>query len=164
GRAHAPPRRRERAPPRREGDHGGAGAAGRPRRRGRRDPALPERLQGDRPGGGRPADHSGRRDGELKPMPLPTPEPPDAPVVCRRLRSKGTPGVIYDDRVSFAAGYVPTATFWCTATADAVGPDDSYVHPHACVAGRPCFEAPFRKGAVMKIGIIGAGNIGGALT
>jgi hypothetical protein len=61
------------------------------------------------------------------------------PIVCRRLRSKGTPGMGYQDGVSFAAGYIATATFWCTATAGVVGPDDSYVHPHVCIATRICF-------------------------
>jgi hypothetical protein len=65
---------------------------------------------------------------------------PVGPIVCRRLRSKGTPGVTYDDAVGFETGFVPTATFWCTASGDAVGPDDSYVHPHVCVASRSCFE------------------------
>jgi hypothetical protein len=64
---------------------------------------------------------------------------PDAPIVCRRLRSKGTPGVNYDKGMGFDAGYVSTATFWCTATADVGGPDDSYVHPHVCVSCRSCF-------------------------
>ena len=76
-------------------------------------------------------------------MTLPvSPTTPDAPAVCRRLRSKGTPGVQYEAFVSFDAGYVSTATFWCLATAEPVGPDDSYVHPHACVAPRACFAAP----------------------
>jgi hypothetical protein len=43
-------------------------------------------------------------------------------------------------------GYVSTATFWCTATADAVGPDDASTHPHVCVAGRVCFAAPPARG------------------
>jgi hypothetical protein len=75
-------------------------------------------------------------------MRLPTAGAPQTPVVCRRLRSKGIPGVSYEGSVSFDAGYVSTATFWCTATAGAIGPDDSYVHPHACVSGRICFEPP----------------------
>jgi hypothetical protein len=75
-------------------------------------------------------------------MPLPTAEAQETPIVCRRLRSKGTPGVNYEDSVSFDSGYISTATFWCSATADAIGPDDSYVHPHACVTGRICFEPP----------------------
>ncbi|HEY0009442.1 MAG TPA: hypothetical protein VGB55_12010 [Tepidisphaeraceae bacterium] len=62
--------------------------------------------------------------------------------VCRLLRSKGTPSVAYEHSVSFESGYVSTATFWCLATADPVGPDDGSVHPHSCVAGRVCFQAP----------------------
>ena len=75
-------------------------------------------------------------------MQLPISATPDAPIVCRRLRSRGTPGVTYDDKVSFVVGYVSTATFWCTATADTVGPDDSYVHPHHCCEERACFVPP----------------------
>lgn len=75
-------------------------------------------------------------------MRLQTAAAQQTPIVCRRLRSKGTPGVSYDGSVSFDAGYISTATFWCSATTGAVGPDDSYVHPHACVAGRICFERP----------------------
>ncbi|WP_156768488.1 MULTISPECIES: hypothetical protein [unclassified Mesorhizobium] len=44
--------------------------------------------------------------------------------------------------MSFDAGYVSTANFWCTATAGTVGPDDSFVHPHVCVANRICFLSP----------------------
>jgi hypothetical protein len=73
-------------------------------------------------------------------MGLPTTGAQQTPTVCRRLRSRGTPGISYEGSVSFDAGYISTATFWCTATASAVGPDDSYVHPHACVAGRICCE------------------------
>lgn len=69
-----------------------------------------------------------------------------APVVCGRLRSKGTPGVLYEDTVGWQAGYVSTASFWCTATGDAVGPDDNSVHPHVCVSGRACFSGPFGMG------------------
>ena len=75
-------------------------------------------------------------------MTLPTLPSSSTPTVCRRLRSKGTPGVNYSPSVGFDAGYISTATFWCVRTADATGPDDSYVHPHACVAPRICFEPP----------------------
>ena len=68
------------------------------------------------------------------------------PICCRRLRAKGVPGEVYSDHVSFADGYVSTATFWCMATADATGPDDSYVHPHACVEPRACFASPDANG------------------
>jgi hypothetical protein len=62
----------------------------------------------------------------------------DVPACCRRLRSKGA-GVVYGDAVTWEAGYASTATFWCLTTADAIGPDDGFVHPHVCVDGRPCF-------------------------
>ena len=69
--------------------------------------------------------------------------PDDPPIpVCRRLRSKGMPGVAYDHAVSFEAGYITTATFWCVVTADPVGPDDNLAHPHTCVPGRACYRAP----------------------
>jgi len=67
-----------------------------------------------------------------------TSPPENVPVVCRRLRSKGA-GVVYGDRVTFEAGYAVTATFWCLTTADAIGPDDGFVHPHVCVERRVCF-------------------------
>ena len=74
-------------------------------------------------------------------LPVTSPES-QTPVVCRRLRSKGTPGVNYSPSVDFDAGYISTATFWCVATADVVGPDDSYVHPHVCISSRACYVAP----------------------
>jgi hypothetical protein len=64
------------------------------------------------------------------------------PCVCRRVRSKGTPGVRYDAAVAWDAGFVSTATFWCVATGDSVGPDDDQVHPHVCGEARACFRAP----------------------
>ena len=64
------------------------------------------------------------------------------PTVCRRLRAKGTPGAHYTPQVDFDDGYITSATFWCLATGEAVGPDDSFVHPHACVSPRVCFCQP----------------------
>jgi len=66
---------------------------------------------------------------------------PGAPVVCRYVRSKGA-GVTYGDPVRWDNGYFPSAVFWCLRTADAVGPDDSFVHPHVCIVGRGCFCGP----------------------
>jgi len=68
------------------------------------------------------------------------------PEVCDRLRSKGA-GVVYGEPIRWENGYYPNAVFWCLHTADAVGPDDQYVHPHVCVAGRRCFCAARGKGA-----------------
>ena len=38
-------------------------------------------------------------------------------------------------------GFFPNATFWCLVTADAIGPDDGFVHPHVCTTTRGCFVA-----------------------
>jgi hypothetical protein len=64
------------------------------------------------------------------------------PPVCRRLRSMGTPGIRYDAAVEWDSGFVSTATFWCVATGDSVGPDDDFVHPHSCGGARGCFREP----------------------
>jgi len=63
------------------------------------------------------------------------------PVVCRLLRSKGA-GVMYGEHVRWENGFYPTAVFWCLNTADAIGPDDGFVHPHVCIAGRECCVRP----------------------
>jgi hypothetical protein len=62
-------------------------------------------------------------------------------VVCRCIRSKGA-SVIYGEPTQWESGYYPTAVFWCLNTAGPVGPDDGFVHPHVCVAGRDCFREP----------------------
>jgi hypothetical protein len=81
-------------------------------------------------------------------MSLAASQPHSAPLVCRRLRSKGAPGTGYGSGVGFDAGYSSTATFWCTATAGVVGPDDSYVHPHVCISARICFLSPSEQDRV----------------
>lgn len=58
--------------------------------------------------------------------------------VCRNIRSKGA-GVVYGEAVTWDAGDRSTAVFWCLATADALGPDDGFVHPHVCTENRECF-------------------------
>jgi hypothetical protein len=60
------------------------------------------------------------------------------PDVCCYLRSKGA-GVAYGQPVRWENGFYPSAVFWCLQTADPVGPDDGFVHPHLCVAHRECF-------------------------
>jgi hypothetical protein len=60
------------------------------------------------------------------------------PAVCKWLRAKGA-WVPYGKPVPWDAGFASTAVFWCLNTADALGPDDGFVHPHACVEGRACF-------------------------
>ena len=62
------------------------------------------------------------------------------PTVCRRLRSKGA-GIAYGEPLQWKNGFFPNATFWCLVTADAIGPDDGFVHPHVCTTTRGCFVA-----------------------
>jgi hypothetical protein len=52
-----------------------------------------------------------------------TPRGEDTPVVCRRLRAKGG-WVPCGEPVTWEAGYISTAIFWCLGTADVIGPDD----------------------------------------
>lgn len=58
--------------------------------------------------------------------------------VCRNIRSKGA-GVVYGEPVTWEAGDRSAAVFWCLATADSIGPDDGFVHPHVCVENRECY-------------------------
>lgn len=62
-----------------------------------------------------------------------------SPPVCRFIRSKGA-GVSYGQQAQWENGFYPNAVFWCLQTADPVGPDDQYVHPHVCTCGRVCFR------------------------
>jgi hypothetical protein len=64
--------------------------------------------------------------------------------VCQNLRSKGA-SVVYGEPVKWDNGYFPNAVFWCLETAESVGPDDQFVHPHVCGTGRPCFCAALQR-------------------
>jgi hypothetical protein len=70
------------------------------------------------------------------------PQDQDGTVVCRCIRSKGA-SVTYGEPTRWESGYYPSAVFWCLNTAQPIGPDDGFVHPHVCIAGRECFrDAP----------------------
>lgn len=62
------------------------------------------------------------------------------PQVCRRLRTKQAFMHASSDEPAWQSGESLTATYWCLRTMGAAGPDDAYVHPHACREGRTCFE------------------------
>lgn len=62
--------------------------------------------------------------------------------VCRRLRTKRAFGSYSGNLYSWQSGDSTTAVYWCLRTMETVGPDDGYAHPHACLRGRGCFEAP----------------------
>jgi hypothetical protein len=63
------------------------------------------------------------------------------PVVCQMLRSRG--GVDdHFDNIDWRHGHSSTATYWCLATMETVGPDDHYAHAQLCRDGRSCFRKP----------------------
>ncbi len=64
------------------------------------------------------------------------------PVVCRFLRTKMSFGSLRTGGKDWRHGESTTAVYWCLRTMESFGTDDDYAHPHACKAGRTCFEAP----------------------
>lgn len=76
-------------------------------------------------------------------IPLPTMRR-EIPSVCRMLRTKNAFTTQSDDDANatpWQLGESPTAVYWCLATMQHAGPDDSYAHPHVCMAGRTCFRS-----------------------
>jgi hypothetical protein len=61
------------------------------------------------------------------------------PVLCRFLRCKSAYGAV--DDTEWQEGTSSTEVYWCLATMEPFGPDDSYAHATACRAGRACFRA-----------------------
>jgi len=77
-------------------------------------------------------------------MTLPIVESADAiSPVCAMLRTKTAFGsyVTDGDDSEWHEGNSSTAVFWCLKTMDMAGPDDDFVHPHACRMGRVCYRA-----------------------
>jgi hypothetical protein len=64
---------------------------------------------------------------------------PSAPVVCRCLRTKAAFGTVVGDG-DWRQGDSSTHVYWCLATMEHVGPDDGWVHPHACGGKRGCYR------------------------
>ena len=64
------------------------------------------------------------------------------PIVCRKLRTKQAFGSFTDETVDWRTGEAGTDVFWCLKTMETWGTDDQVAHPHDCVRGRSCFEAP----------------------
>lgn len=63
--------------------------------------------------------------------------------VCSMLRTKTAFGtyVTDGDDSEWHEGTSSTAVYWCLKTMDMAGPDDGFVDPHACRAGRACYRA-----------------------
>ena len=62
-----------------------------------------------------------------------------ATAACRMLRCKTAFGAThgYSD---WRAGASATAGYWCLATMQTAGPDDTLVHPDRCQSGRGCYR------------------------
>jgi hypothetical protein len=63
-------------------------------------------------------------------------------LVCRKLRTKTAFGSMQPGAPDWRTGDATTAVYWCLKTMETAGIDGGYAHPHACGAGRECFEGP----------------------
>jgi hypothetical protein len=64
--------------------------------------------------------------------------------VCAMLRTKTSFGgyvLDEDDQSDWQQGTSSTAVYWCLKTMDMAGPDDDFVDPRCCRAGRTCYRA-----------------------
>ena len=65
----------------------------------------------------------------------------EVPTVCRMLRTKHAFGTFAEhDFDPWQMGESTTAVFWCLATMQTCGPDDSLAHPQRCREGRACYQ------------------------
>lgn len=71
----------------------------------------------------------------------PTPGPKAPAAACALLRTKGMYLPPNPSADSVAPEGSATAVFWCLKTMKMTGPDEGFVAPEACVAGRSCWRA-----------------------
>ena len=71
---------------------------------------------------------------------------PTDKILCRFLRAKSPYGTNEGgDNPWYLADNANTIC-WCIKSPGGAGPDNGFVDPLKCVAGRTCFEAPTRQG------------------
>lgn len=63
----------------------------------------------------------------------------ELPVLCKFLRCKSAHAAVEDD-VDWQLGTSPIETYWCLATMEPFGPDDSFAHATVCQSGRGCYR------------------------
>jgi hypothetical protein len=80
-----------------------------------------------------------RRPSEAASAEAPEPPEPPEPRVCRLLRTKSAFGADATG-ARWRRGESTTAAYWCLGTMECFGPDESWVHPHVCAAGRRCSQ------------------------
>jgi hypothetical protein len=61
-------------------------------------------------------------------------------MVCKQLRTKTAFGAVVDN--DWQCGDDTSAVYWCLATMESFGPDESFVHAQECGQGRKCFQRP----------------------
>ncbi|HEY1686965.1 MAG TPA: hypothetical protein VGG19_19545 [Tepidisphaeraceae bacterium] len=61
------------------------------------------------------------------------------PQVCKRLRTKQA-FMHSATEPAWQEGKSTTAAYWCLRTMSPAGPDEAFVHPRDCKAGRGCYE------------------------
>lgn len=67
---------------------------------------------------------------------------PQAPVICRMLRSKTGYGTMEGGDHPWHFIQSGTANYWCLKTMEPSGPDGELAHFSVCQTGRECFLAP----------------------
>ena len=71
--------------------------------------------------------------------PTPSGRRVELPVLCKYLRCKSSYSAV-EDSTDWQLDTSPTETYWCLATMEAFGPDDSYAHATVCQGGRGCYR------------------------
>jgi hypothetical protein len=61
---------------------------------------------------------------------------------CKYLRAKNPYGTLEGGENPWYLLDEALMTYWCLRSMNAVGPDESYVEPRKCTAGRSCFCPP----------------------
>ena len=75
--------------------------------------------------------------------PRPASSVQSATSVCPMLRTKTAFGsyLTDGDDTPWQSGESTTAVYWCLRTMCSAGPDEAFVHPSMCMAGRSCYRA-----------------------
>lgn len=63
----------------------------------------------------------------------------ELPVLCKFLRCKSGYGAV-ENNPAWQLGTASSEAYWCLATMEAFGPDDSYAHATVCQGGRSCYR------------------------
>jgi hypothetical protein len=76
------------------------------------------------------------------PLAPPAEDEGEAPILCRKLRTKNAFGSPAPGLRDWRHGTSTTAVYWCLRTMECAGPDGALAHPHGCRRGRGCYLPP----------------------